>query len=151
MRSIDSWLVVVAAAAFQACGGATSQADGRGSGPATTIVGVTWEWVSTVNPVERIEVADPSRYTLTLLAGGEVRAGFDCNRGGGSYELSTGRLSFGPFMSTRMACPEDSQADLFMRDLQRVTSFFEQDGELYLELPYDSGTMRFRPSAVPRQ
>ena len=34
----------------------------------------------------------------------------------------------------------------FMRNLQRVTSFFLQDGLLYLELPYDSGTMKFRPA-----
>jgi hypothetical protein len=31
-----------------------------------------------------------------------------------------------------------------MRDLQRVTSFFIEDGVLFLELPYDSGTMQFR-------
>jgi hypothetical protein len=31
-----------------------------------------------------------------------------------------------------------------MRDLQRVSSFFVEGGELYLELPADSGTMRFR-------
>jgi hypothetical protein len=43
-----------------------------------------------------------------------------------------------------MACPPDSRATVFMRDLQRAVSFFVQDGKLYLELPMDSGTMRFR-------
>ena len=32
-----------------------------------------------------------------------------------------------------------------LRDLQRVVSFFVDNGTLYLELPYDSGTMKFRP------
>ena len=37
-----------------------------------------------------------------------------------------------------------------MRDLQRIASFFIERGELYLELPVDSGTMRFRqaPSRI---
>jgi heat shock protein HslJ len=43
-----------------------------------------------------------------------------------------------------MACPPDTQDASFMRDLQRVASFFIERGELYLELPVDSGTMRFR-------
>ena len=68
-----------------------------------------------------------------------------CNRGGGDYRISTGKLSFGPLLSTRMACPEDSLDGPFMRDLQRVVSFFVENGMLYLELPMDSGTMKFRP------
>ncbi len=48
-------------------------------------------------------------------------------------------------MSTRMACAPDSLDTVFMRDLQRVVSFFLRNGRLYLELPYDSGTLKFRP------
>jgi len=106
----------------------------------------TWQWVSTITPVEKITVPDPERYTIRLTDEGKVQARFDCNRGGGSYKISAGRLSFGPLLSTRMACPEDSLDGPFMRDLQRVVSFFIQDGNLYLELPLDSGTMRFRPA-----
>ena len=61
-----------------------------------------------------------------------------------NYQISEGKLSFGPLLSTRMACPEDSLDALFMRDLQRVTSFFIEDGFLYLELLLDSGTMKFK-------
>ena len=105
----------------------------------------TWQWVSTITPVEKIAVPTPERYTIMLTEGGRLQARFDCNRGGGEYKISLGKLSFGPLMSTRMACPEDSLDAPFMRDLQRVTSFFTQDGLLYLELPYDSGTMKFCP------
>ena len=81
---------------------------------------------------------------MLLMADGKAQVRFDCNRGGGSYHISEGQLSFGPMMSTRMACPPDSLDVPFMRDLQRVASFFVQEGALYLELPNDSGTMQFR-------
>ncbi len=104
----------------------------------------TWHWMGTTTPVEKITVPDSGRYTIRLTDDGKVEARFDCNRGGGAYDISEGKLSFGPLLSTRMACPADSLDSRFMRDLQRVSSFFVQDGELYLELPFDSGTMRFR-------
>lgn len=47
-------------------------------------------------------------------------------------------------MSTRMGCPPDSQDGPFMRDLQRVCSFFIEENRLYLELSADSGTMLFQ-------
>lgn len=109
-----------------------------------SLLNVTWEWVATVNPVERLTVQDPSRYTILFQDDRNASVKFDCNRGRGAYELSEGMLSFGPLISTRAACPEDSQDALFMRDLQRVTSYFLREGELFLELPMDSGTMRFR-------
>jgi len=60
------------------------------------------------------------------------------------YKISESKLSFGPLMSTRMACPLDTLDAPFMRDLKRVTSFFVEKGNLFLELPFDSGTMKFR-------
>jgi heat shock protein HslJ len=108
------------------------------------VVNRTWEWVATVTPVEKTTVPNPERYTIRLAGDGKVQARFDCNGGGGTYQISEGKLSFGPLLSTRMACPPGSMDGPFMRDLQRVASFFLQDGELYLELPFDSGSMRFR-------
>ena len=104
----------------------------------------TWQWVSTVTPVESITVPAPERYTIFLSDTGKLQAQFDCNNGGGNYEIAPGKLSFGPLLATRMACPQDSLADRFTKDLQRVKIYFLQDRDLYLELPMDSGTMRFR-------
>jgi heat shock protein HslJ len=106
----------------------------------------TWQWVSTITPVEKIVVPDPERYTILLTSDGKAKVRFDCNRGGGDYKISKGKLSFGPLLSTRMACPPDSLDRPFTRDLQRVASFFVENGNLYLELPFDSGTMKFRPA-----
>ena len=108
------------------------------------IVGKTWQWISTISPVEKITVTTPDRYTILLHPDGKIQALSDCNRGGGNYEFTKGKLSFGPMMSTRMACPPDTLDAQFMRDLQRVNSFFLEGGQLYLELPLDSGTMRFK-------
>ena len=107
-------------------------------------VGKTWQWVATVTPVERITVVEPARYTILLRTDGKAQIRFDCNRGGGDYTIADGRFAFGPLMSTRMACPPDSQDAPFMRDLGRVSSFFLKDGHLFLAFPADSGSMRFR-------
>lgn len=104
----------------------------------------TWQWVSTVTPTETIDVPQPERYTLLFADEGSLQALFGCNRGGGDYEISAGRLTLGPLMSTRMACPEDSLDTPFMRDLQRVVSFFIDNGKLYLALADDGGTMAFQ-------
>ena len=108
------------------------------------VIGKTWQWVSSTTPAEKITVAAPERYTILLQTAGRAQVRFDCNRGGGDYKIAEGQLSFGPLISTRMACPADSQDWSFMRDLQRVESFFVREGLLYLELPYDSGIMHFR-------
>ena len=111
------------------------------------VLSKTWQWVSTLTPVEKITVPEPERYTIRFSDSGRLQAQFDCNSGGGNYEIAPGKLSFGPLLATRMACPQDSLDYRFMQDLQRVKIFFLLDGELYLELPMDSGTMRFRATS----
>jgi heat shock protein HslJ len=111
------------------------------------LIGIRWQWVRTITPVERIEVRKPERYTLRLLPDGNAEMRFDCNRGGGTYAITGNRLVFGPLMSTRMACPPGSQDAIFMKQLDQVTTFFLQEGRLFLEMPLDSGTMHFERAA----
>jgi heat shock protein HslJ len=59
--------------------------------------------MATITPVEKITVQNPERYTIHLNSAGKAQIRFDCNRGGGTYEISGGRFSFGPMLSTRMA------------------------------------------------
>jgi|GEM_PF-956237 len=110
------------------------------------VVGKTWQWIRTVTPVETFEAADPSRYTLALDPGGRAAVRFDCNRGGGDYEIAEGKLEFGALASTRMACPPDSQDAIYAKELSMIRSFFVEDGRLYLEMPMDGGTMHFEPA-----
>jgi para-nitrobenzyl esterase len=149
--SIGATLIGIVLLALSGC---VSKMD-QGTAPApgadlpASVLGTTWEWVETVTPVERT-AADPSRYTITLHADGSVAARFDCNRGHGRFEVDGHRLRIGPFATTRMACPEDTQDYQFAKQLERVTSYFLQDGFLFLEAPYDSGTMRFRAAGAER-
>lgn len=121
----------------EATGGA-----GRSLSPQAAI-GTSWKWVGTVTPVERIEVGQPQRYTLLLHNEGGAEVQSDCNTGRGSYEIEEGKLSFGPLISTLMACPPDSQDAVYMTQLKSIRSFFVEDGQLFLEMPADGGTMRF--------
>jgi len=136
-------MVFVCAAVIGCNGNAPSVQNERSKDP-QAVLNKTWQWESTITPAEKINVPAPERYTILLTDGSNLKAKFDCNGGGGNYEISEGKLTFGPMMSTRMACPEDTLDAPFMRDLQRVTSFFVEEGFLYLELPMDSGTMKFK-------
>ena len=137
-----AWLILLIAG----CAAEAPVQPTQRSTDAQAVLAKTWQWQETVTPVEKIIVPNPERYTILLTRGGKLQARFDCNPGGGSYEISEGRLSFGPLVSTRMACPPGSLDAPYMRDLQRVMAFFIEAGNLYLELPVDSGTMRFRPA-----
>ncbi|HNI50183.1 MAG TPA: META domain-containing protein [Accumulibacter sp.] len=110
------------------------------------ITGTTWQWEETQTPVEKITSPAPDRYTLLLLPDGRANSRFDCNRGGGSYRIvEPGRISFGTMATTMMACPPGSLDRRFAKDLGQAGGYFVEGGKLYLELPADSGTMRFRP------
>lgn len=137
------FMLIVGCAADSSAGPAGST--DRSTEP-QVVVGKTWQWEVTITPVEKITVPNPEHYTILLMDNGKLQARFDCNLGGGTYKIAAGQLSFGSLLSTRMACPPASLDGPYMRDLQRVVSFFVQDGHLYLELPVDSGTMRFRPT-----
>jgi len=130
------------------CAHGNGKSETAGGREPQAVINRQWQWTATVTPVDKIVVLEPERYTILLKDDGKLEAMFDCNRGGGSYRISEGKLSFGPMISTRKACPPDSQDAVFMRDLQRVQSFFVENGFLHLELPLDSGTMTFKPAAV---
>ena len=107
-------------------------------------VGTTWEWVGTVTAVERVVSAAPARYNLRV-EGGQASMRADCNRGVTKVTLTDpGRIAFGSMAWTRAMCPGGSQSGRYAKEVARATSYFVKDGELYLELPVDSGTLRFR-------
>lgn len=47
---------------------------------------------------------------------------------------------------TMMACPSGAQQDAYLHDLGNVQSFLTVDGNLILELSFDSGGMTFAPA-----
>jgi para-nitrobenzyl esterase len=109
------------------------------------VVGVTWEWVSLSTPVEQVKVDAPERYTIRFGRDGRVAVRADCNRGSSGYSVSADRrIALGSIVLTRMMCPPGSQDARFVNEFGRATSYFLKDGDLFLELPVDSGTLRFR-------
>ena len=143
------FLILIASGIFLiGCATISSNTQSEQNYDPQTILGKQWQWESTITPVEQITVGTPKNYTILLKADNKVQVRFDCNRGGGSFRISLGKLSFGPIMSTRAACPPGSLDFRFARDLQRVVSFFTMNNNLYLELPYDSGTMKFSPVKI---
>lgn len=111
------------------------------------LVGTVWLWQQTQdNSGQVITPPDPTRYTLEFMADGSVAVQADCNQGSGSYTASDDTLDIGQLVTTLMACPAGSQDTEFLRQLDEIVSYLFQDGNLYLELPVDSGSMQFAPA-----
>jgi para-nitrobenzyl esterase len=111
----------------------------------SNILDATWQWVSFTTPVEQITVDSPDRYTIRFQRDGRAVLRADCNRGTTSYSASSDRrITFRPIALTRAMCPPGSLSDRFAREVGRATSYFVKDGDVFLELPVDSGTLRFK-------
>lgn len=66
----------------------------------------------------------------------------------GKYSVAPDReITLKPIALSRAMCPKGSLSDRFAKEVGRATSYFLQDGDLFLELPVDSGTLRFRRQA----
>lgn len=110
------------------------------------IIGIVWRWQQSLysNDTKAIP-ANPDHYTLELLSGGRVNIRADCNLGGGVYTLEDSRISIEITHTTMAACPPDSLEGLFIRDLNGAAIVFTNGEELFIDLKYDSGTMKFSP------
>lgn len=109
------------------------------------VVNLTWQWVSLTTPVEQVNVDSPERYTIRFEQTGRAAVRADCNRGATSYAVSaTRQIVLKPIALTRMMCPPGSLSDRFVKELSRGFSYLLKDGNLFLDLPVDSGTLRFR-------
>ena len=77
---------------------------------------------------------DLSRARITLHADGKVSGSTGCNRLMGGFEISGGRLTFGPTASTRRACPGDYMKleSAFNKMLSQVQSWQLRDGRMLL-------------------
>jgi heat shock protein HslJ len=108
------------------------------------VVGVEWRWMGTrYNNDTETRPADPGRYTIRLEPDGLLRVRADCNAAGGRYRIESSRLAIEITHSTMAACGPDSLEGVFRRDLSAVTAYSLKDGQLYLNLQYDSGTAEF--------
>ena len=115
------------------------------------ITGTVWQWVQTqYNDDTKAVPADPQNYTVQFREDETLNVRADCNQKGGAYSASTeeGRISIEITHSTMADCPEGSLEDEFVRELTAAAIYFIKDGDLYIDLKYDSGTMRFSKQEV---
>ena len=120
--------------------------------PTLSLVGTLWEWENTeTSDGTVITATDPSRYTVEFLAGGQMAIRADCNRGSGTYTTNGPELTITPGAFTRIGCPPDTQDQVFLRDLGRVSGYLFIQGKLILQLPFDSGSMTFREAQLTTQ
>lgn len=108
------------------------------------IIGIVWKWEQTIyNNDTRTIPAEPDHYTLTLHPDGKVDVRADCNRGGGMYAKDGNSVSIHITHITRAMCPTDSLEGEFLRNLVAAVVYFVNQGNLYFDLKFDTGTMKF--------
>ena len=110
------------------------------------ITGPVWQWVQTLyNDDRNIVPDDPENYTLQFMEDGTVRVKADCNQKGGTVSISPKekRISIEITRSTMAFCTKGSLEDEFVKGLSAAAIYFIKNGDLYIDLKYDSGTMRF--------
>ena len=97
--------------------------------------------------------AQADAFQLQLGEDGSASTTTDCNTFRGTYTVDGNQIKIDLPISTRMACPDGSQEAAYIKSLTSVQSYLMSDGNLVLELPFDSGGMMFAPAAqsVSRQ
>lgn len=122
----------------------TPLAEEAGTQDNSQMIGPVWQWVHTLcNNDTKTVPPEPNNYTVQFQSNGGVNVKADCNMKGGTYSLKDGKLSINILNSTMAMCREGSLEDLFVRDLTAGNSIFLMDGDLYIGLKYDTGTMKF--------
>jgi heat shock protein HslJ len=108
------------------------------------VTGTAWQWMQTLyNDDRKVVPADPKNYTVQFQEDGTLNLKADCNQKGGTYSEAQKRLFIEIIHSTMAVCPEGSLEDEFVRGLSAAAIYFIKDGDLYIDLKYDTGTMRF--------
>lgn len=121
--------------------------------PAETVslTGRVWELQDIQFNDGKLLVAEPpENYTVEFMDDGSMAVQADCNRGRGSFTTSPeGRLGIAPIATTLAACPEGSIGGEFTQALSNANSYFFQDDQLFVEMLFDSGTLRFKEAVAP--
>jgi len=109
--------------------------------------GTSWQLVKFQGGDGRILTPDDrAKYTLEFVAGGNLSARIDCNRGRGSWKSSgAGQVELGPLALTRALCAPGSLHDQIVKQFGNIRSYVVKDGHLFLSLMADGGIYEFEP------
>jgi heat shock protein HslJ len=113
------------------------------------LIGPVWRWQQTLMNDGRGLIPDnPGNYTVHFMADGNVAVQADCNQVLGDYIVDGSSLSVTLGPSTLAACPEGSLAGPFVTNLGAASTYYFQDGMLFIDLLMASGTMQFEAQST---
>jgi heat shock protein HslJ len=114
------------------------------AGEQPQLIGPRWQWLqSRYNNDTQAVPTKPENYTIQFQEGGEVNIKADCNLKSGTFTEQDKRLSITIIRTTAAACEPGSLEQAFVRDLVASVVYFFRDNDLYIDLKYDTGTMKF--------
>ena len=116
--------------------------------PGADLLGTTWEWVSLVDAAGQTTATDPARYTITFNEGDVANVVADCNTVIANFFTDGTNITIEPGMTSLVACPEDTQDQMFVNALGSSESYVVEDGELFITLVGGSGTLMFRAAGT---
>ena len=82
---------------------------------------------------------------MKLLLERKISIRAACNVVVGVYTLRGSELPIETTHTTMAACPPGSLEGRYIRDLNAAAIYFTKDDALYIDLKYDTGTMKFTP------
>lgn len=115
------------------------------AGDVGRLTGATWE----ATEVDGKPVATPAPVTLAI-ADGQASGGSGCNSYSATVTLAPDRISFGPLMSTKMACAEEGAMQTEMAYLQALSGAerWSISATGQLTLSGSKGNVLFKPAAT---
>ena len=88
------------------------------------------------------------RYTITFNEGDVANVVADCNTVIANFFTDGTNITIEPGMTSLVACPEDTQDQMFVNALGSSESYVVEDGELFITLVGGSGTLMFRAAGT---
>lgn len=114
-----------------------------GSSTPKDLNGTSWA----LTQIKDVPVLSDTTPSLSF-ANGEATGSGSCNQFGGTYESSEDTLTFGPLMSTLMACMAEGvmeQESAYMAALQASAKYKIMDGNLRILDAQDNVLLTFEP------
>lgn len=115
----------------------------------SALTGTTWELQQIqFNDGTLLTTESPKNYTVEFTPAGEVFVQADCNRAIGEFILENdNRMAVAVGPTTLAACPSGSIGTDFLQAMGNASLFFFQDGDLFIDLKFGSGTMQLSPAS----
>lgn len=146
MKASVTWLALLGALLAGSVSMATAQ-----TGSTDSLAGTSWQLVSYGPPGSPAPVLYGSTVTLTFQNDGQASGNGGCNHFRSPYAIEGETITFGPLMSTRMACADMNvmgQEQMYFDALQTAEWFGLAGNELTIQ--YGTGQLRFSPiGAIP--